>query len=105
MSGIAGTLLGIVQSVGNIGDTLASGVEARLRTLRMALREEMRRISASLALSILAGCCGFAALLFGAGAILLAAWATHPVLFCALIALGFALVAILAVLLIRGHTR
>ena len=65
----------------------------------------VRLIAASLALSILAGTCGFAALVFGAVAILIAAWSTHPVLAAAMIAVGFALVAMLAILLIRGNTR
>lgn len=105
MSGLVGTILGIVESVGGIGDTLASGAEARLRSLRAAVREEMRRVSSSLGLSILAACCGFAALAFGAAAILIATWSTHPALAAALIAAGFALVAVLAVLLIRANTR
>ena len=105
MSSIVGTILGIVQSVGSIGDTLAASAEARLRNLRDAVRAEVRRISASLALSILAASCGFAALAFGAVAILIAAWSTHPVLAAAMIAVGFALVAMLAILLIRGNTR
>ncbi len=105
MSSIAGTILGLVQSVGNIGDTLAAGVDSRLRNLRGALRAEARHLAASLALSILAACCGFAALVFGAVAILIATWSTHPVLAAAMIAVGFTLVAVLAILLIRGHTR
>ena len=105
MSSIVGTILGLVQSVGNIGDTLAASVDSRLRNLRDAIRAEVRRIAASLALSILAASCGFAALVFGAVAILIAAWSTHPVLAAAMIAVGFALVAMLAILLIRGNTR
>jgi Mn2+/Fe2+ NRAMP family transporter len=105
MSGLVGNILGLVQSVSNIGDTLASGVDARLRNLRDAVREETRRLSTSLALSILAATCSFAALTFGAIAILIATRDTHPVLAASLIAAGFALVALLAVLLIRGNSR
>lgn len=105
MSGIAGTVLGLLQSVSHIGEMLSASVDARLRLLRDAVRVEVRRISASIALSILAATCGFAALAFGAAAIMIAAWNTHPVLAASLIAVGFALVAMVAVLLIRGNTR
>ena len=105
MNGIAGTVLGLLQSVSHIGEMLAASVDMRVRQLRDGMRAEVRRIAASLALSILAATCGFAALVFGAVAILIAAWSTHPVLAAALIAVGFALVAMLAVLLIRDNTR
>ena len=105
VSSIAGTILGLVQSVGNIGDTLAAGIDSRLRNLRDAIRAEVRHLAASLAMSILAASCGFAALVFAAIAILIATWSTHPVLAASLIAVGFALVTMLAILVIRGNTR
>ena len=105
MSGIAGTVLGLLQSVSHIGEMLSASVDARLRQLRDGVRAEVRRIAASIGLSILAASCGFAALVFGSVAILIAAWSTHPALAASLIAAGFALVSMLAILLIRGNTR
>jgi len=105
MSGITSTVLDILQSVGRIGDMLANSVDGRLRSLRAAIRAEARRLATALILSLLAALCGFAALVAGAAAILIANWATHPVLAASLIAGGFAVVALVAVVAIRGNTR
>lgn len=105
MSNIAATLFDILRSVSHVGDMLAASLDVRAQQLRAAVRVEVRRIAASLALSLLAGACAFAALLFAAAAVLIAAWPTHPVLAAAMIAVVFALVAALAWLLIRGQTH
>lgn len=100
-SGIAG----IVEALGHLGATVTSSLEKRLEQLRVAIRKEVRRAAAAFAWAVMAVALGFAALAFAAVAILLAAWHTNPVLAASLIALGFCLLAIIAVLLMRSCTR
>ena len=88
-----------------LGNILTSGVYTRFKRLRAVVREEVRRVTAALALSILAATCGFAALAFGAIAILIAAWSSHPVLAASLIAVGFLFISVIALLLLRGNSR
>jgi hypothetical protein len=105
--------------IGDLADRAASllGTIARLsgmlsgivgeRTARMitAFRLEVRRVAATLALALVAAVFAIAAAGFGAVAVLAVLWDTHPVLGAALVAGGFALLAIIAVLLMRGSTR
>ena len=96
---------GILEAMGSLGATVATSLEKRLERLRAAVRSEIRRAASAFALAIAAAALGFAALAFGAVAILIAAWDSNPVLAAALIALGFCLLAIIAVLLMRSCTR
>jgi uncharacterized membrane protein YqjE len=98
-------LSGVLEAIGHLGATVAGSVEKRLERLRAAIRQEVRRAASALALAIAAAALAFAALAFGAVAILIAAWDSNPVLAAALIALGFCLLAIIAVLLMRSRTR
>lgn len=105
MSNIAASLLDILGSVRHIGSMFGEAVEQRLSQLRAAVRAEVRCAAKAIGMAIIAAACGFAALAFGAIAILIAAWPTHPVLAAALIALGFALLAVFALIVIRSCTR
>jgi hypothetical protein len=96
---------GLVAAMGQLGAAVSANLEQRLEQLRIAFRMEVRRAAATLALSIAAVALGFAALAFGAVAILIASWDSNPVLAAALIALGFCLLSIIAVLLVRDGTR
>ena len=96
---------GILEAMASLGTTVATSLEKRLERLRAAVRSEVRRAASAFALAIAAAALGFAALAFGAVAILIAAWDSNPVLAAALIALGFCLLAIIAVLLMRSCTR
>ena len=105
MSAIADSILDVFKLAMQMGEKLTSTLEARLNTLRAAIYAEERRIAAAVSLSIIAALCAFSALTFGALAIMVAAWPTHPVLSAALIAMGFALLAALTILAIRSNTR
>lgn len=105
MNTIASGVRELLESVSRIAGLLVAGADVRLGQLRVALREELRHVAAMLVLSILAGACAFAALVFGAMAILIASWSTHPALAASLIAAGFALVCLLAVLWMLGNSR
>ena len=95
----------ILEAMTQLGATVGASLEKRLGRLRSAVRQEVRRAASAVALAIAAAALGFAALAFGAIAILIAAWDSHPVLAAALLALGFCLLAIIAVLLMRSRTR
>jgi hypothetical protein len=105
MSAIGSGITGILEAMGQLGASVAGRVEGRMAQLRAAIRTEIRRAASALALAIVAALLSVATLTFGAVAILIAAWATHPVLAAALIALGFGMLAIVAVLLMRSSTR
>ncbi|MDE2218959.1 MAG: hypothetical protein KGL25_12465 [Gammaproteobacteria bacterium] len=105
MSALGNGIAGVVAAMGQLGAAVAANLEQRLEQLRSAVRLEVRRAASTLALSIAAVALGFAALAFGAVAILIAAWNSNPVLAAALIALGFGLLAIIAVLLMRSGSR
>lgn len=105
MSVLGSGVSGILDAMAHLGGTLATTLEARAQRLRAGIRHEVRRAASTLALAIAAAALGVAALLFGAVAILIAAWDTHPVLAAALIALGFGMLAIVAVLVLRSNSR
>jgi uncharacterized membrane protein YqjE len=105
MSDFGSRLGGILSSIEQLGSMVAGNVETRLQRLRAAVRTEVQRAASALALAIVAAAFTFAALAFGAVAILIAAWDTYPVLAAALIALGFAIIAIVAVLMMRRCSR
>ena len=105
MSVLSGGIAGVVSAMGQLGTAVAANLELRLERLRLEVRLEVRRAAATVALSIAAVALGFAALAFGAVAILIASWNSNPVLAAALIALGFSLLSIIAVLLMRSDTR
>jgi predicted RND superfamily exporter protein len=105
MGNFADNAAGLVEAVARLGSVLATGVESRVGRMRAAIRAEVRRAASALALAILAALLGFATLAFGAVAILIAAWDTHPVLAASLVALGFGMLAIVALLLMRSNTR
>jgi CBS domain containing-hemolysin-like protein len=105
MSVLGSGIAGVVAAMGQLGASVAANLEQRLEHLRNAVRLEVRRAAATVALAIAAVALGFAALAFGAVAILIASWDSNPVLAAALIALGFCLLAVIAVLLMRSGTR
>ena len=105
MSAIGSGVAGILEAMGQLGASVAGKVEGRMAQLREAIRTEVRRAASALALAIVAAMLSVATLIFGAVAILIAAWPTHPVLAAALIALGFGMLALAAVLLMRSSTR
>jgi hypothetical protein len=105
MSVLGSGIAGVVSAMGQLGAAVAANLEKRLEQLRIAVRMEVRRAAATLALAVAAVALGFAALAFGAVAILIASWDSNPVLAAALIALGFCLLSIIAVLLMRSGTR
>ena len=105
MSVLGSGIAGVISAMGQLGAAVASNLEKRLEALRIAIRLEVRRAAATMALAIAAVAMGFAALAFGAVAILIASWNSNPVLAASLIALGFCLLSIIAVLLMRSGTR
>ncbi len=100
-SGVA-AMLGAMEQ---LGASVGAGMQGRLHRLRQGVRREVRRAAMALAAAIAVTAFGLAALVFGAVAILIGAWNSHPVLAAALISLGFALLMIIALLLVRGNTR
>jgi O-antigen/teichoic acid export membrane protein len=105
MSVLGSGIAGLISAMGQLGAAVAANLERRLEQFRIEVRLEVHRAAATLALSIAAVALGFAALAFGAVAILIASWDSDPVLAAALIALGFCLLSIIAVLLMRSGTR
>lgn len=96
---------GILEAMLRLGGSVATTLETRMQRMRSAIRNEVQRAAATLALAIVAAALAVATLLFGAVAILIAAWDTHPVLAAALIAIGFGMMAISAALLMRSGRR
>ena len=105
MSHFTENTLGLLEAIGRIGATVGANLESRVGRLRAAIRAEVRRAASAFALALVAALLAFATLAFGAVAILIAAWDTHPVLAAAMIALAFGMLAIVALLLMRGNTR
>jgi uncharacterized membrane protein YqjE len=105
MNESSGRFSAILETFEHLGATVASSMEARVQKVRAGVRAEVRRAASALGLAIVAAAFTFAALAFGAVAILIAAWDTQPVLAAALIALGFAIFAVSAVLMARSCTR
>jgi hypothetical protein len=98
----AASLLG---TIGRLGNMLAGVVGDRTSRLVDALRLEVRRLAAALAFALVAAVFAIAAAGFAAVTVLVAMWDTHPVLGAGIVAGGFALLAIIAVLLMRSSTR
>ncbi|MCC7461594.1 MAG: hypothetical protein IT480_03925 [Gammaproteobacteria bacterium] len=98
----AAALLG---TIGRLGGTLSGLVGERATRMVSAFRLEVRQVATAFALALLAAVFAIAAAAFVAVAVLATLWATHPVLGAALVAGGFALLAIIAVLLMRNATR
>ena len=105
MSLLGGGTAILMESMERLGAAAAGYLSARLLDLRAAVRAEARRAAMAIALAIVAALLLVAAVEFAAAAILIATWDTHPVLAAASIAAGFLLLAILAVLAMRRHTR
>lgn len=105
MNALGSGIAGIVSVMSQLGAAVAANQEQRLEQFRAAVRLEVRRATATLALAIATVALGFTALAFGAVAILIASWDSNRVLAAALIALGFCLLSIIAVLLLRSSTR
>ena len=85
--------------------SLRAGVVTRILRILRLYRAEVRRTSAAFALALTAGFLACAALSLAALTVLLAFWETHRVLAALGTSLGFALLAALAVLLLRNATR
>jgi uncharacterized membrane protein YqjE len=105
MNVLGGSISGLLDAMSRLGATMSTSVESRLQRLRAAVRAELRRATAALALALAAAAFAVTALFFAAVAIMIAAWNTHPVMAAALIATGFAMLALVAVLMMRGNTN
>jgi uncharacterized membrane protein YqjE len=105
MSILAEGISAILRAVERLGATVTLNVENRLASLRDNVRLEVRRAAAAIALAIVAAAFAFAALGFAALAVLAAVWDTHRVLGASLVAAFFALLTIIAVLLVRRCTQ
>lgn len=105
MSVLGSSISGLLDAMGRLGATMAASVETRFERMRAAIRTEVRLAASAFAFAIAAAAFLVAALVFGAIAVMIAAWNTHPVLAAALIATGFGMMAIVAVLMLRGSTR
>ena len=93
---------GILQAMGRLGSTMGATLEVRLQRLRAAIHQEVQRTAATLALAVAAAALSVATLLFAAVAIMIATWGTHPVLAASLISLSFAMLALIAALILRS---
>ena len=92
-------------TIGRLGSMLSGMVGERTSRLVTAVRLEVRRIASALALALVAAVFAIMAAAFTAVAVLAALWDTHPVLGAGILAGVFALLAIIAVLLMRNSTR
>jgi len=101
-SGSAASLL--LDSIERIGASVGRLVEGKVVALRAAVRAEVRRAVSAAMWGVLAALLAFTALEFAAVTILIAAWDTHRVLAAGLIAAGFLLLAIVALLAMRSNT-
>lgn len=98
----AAALLG---TIGRLSGLLSGIIGERTARLVSAFRLEVRRVAATFALALVAAVFVIAATAFVAVAVLVAMWPAHPVLGASLVAGGFALLAVIAVLLMRNATR
>jgi len=96
-----GAFLGLARG---LSDVLGSAVGRGVSSVASCWRQELRRMVSAFALSMLAMLFAFAATLFAAFAVMLALWDTHRILAAGLIALVFALLALVAALLVRRQT-
>jgi len=105
ISDLADRAAAVLGNIARLGNMVAGLVGDRTARLVNAFRLEVRRVAAALALALVAAVFAIAAAAFVAVAVMAALWATHPVLGASLLAAGFALLAIIAVLLMRNATR
>lgn len=94
----------LLDSVEKIGASVGRLLEDRVRTLRTTVRAEVRRAVSAVMWGVLAALLAFTALEFAAVTILIAAWDTHRVLAAGLIAAGFLVLALAALLAMRAST-
>ena len=105
LAGIAARVLGLLDSLQDLGANLVAAAEERLLALRRGVREEVRHAATAFALSLVGAVCGLAALGFVATAIMLAAGEAHRVLAALLLSALFAALAVWAIVGMRAHTR
>jgi multidrug efflux pump subunit AcrB len=105
MSVMGNSISGLLEAMGRLGANMATSMEARMQRLRAAVRTEVRFAASAFALALAAAAFAVIALFFGAAAIMMAAWNTHPIMAAALIAMAFTILAVVAALLLRGTTR
>jgi hypothetical protein len=105
MADLADRASAVLATVARLGTMLSGIVGERTSRLANAFRAEVRRVASALALALVAAVFAIAAAGFAAVAVLAALWDTHPVLGAGLLAGGFALLALIAVLLVRSATR
>ncbi len=103
-AGIAARMLGLLDSLQDLGSNLVAAVEQRLLDLRRAVRAEVRHAATAFALSLVGAVCALAALGFVATAVMLVAGEAHRLLAVLLLAALFALIALWAVMGVRAHT-
>jgi hypothetical protein len=103
-AGIAARLLGLLDSLQDLGTQLVEALEQRLLELRRGVRAEVRRAARAFALALVGAVCALAALGFIATAIMLAAGEAHRILAALLLALLFGVVALWAALGVRSDT-
>jgi hypothetical protein len=104
LAGIAARALGLLDSLQDLGANLVAAAEQGLLDLRRGIREEVRREATAFALSLAGAVCGLAALGFVATAIMLVAGEAHRVLAASLLAVLFAVLALLALVGMRAQT-
>lgn len=104
MSFSGGTVALLLDLLERIGVGVGRLVESKVATLRAAVRAEVRRAVAAAMWGVLAALLAFTALELAAVTILIAAWDTHRVLAAGLLAAGFLLLAIVALLAMRSNT-
>lgn len=98
-------VLGLLDALRHLGTTLASVIEEQASHAVARYRMELRRVTSVLALSLVGALLAFASIVCMALAAMLAFWNTHPVAASASIAVAFALLALVAALLVRQRTR
>ena len=97
-------MLALLEALKRLSATLVSIAEEQLSRAVGLYRTEMRRVASVLALSLAAALFAFASLAFIALTVMVAFWPTHPVAAAASIAAAFAVLALVAALLVRGRT-
>lgn len=100
-SPVGGTLDRLLGSVGNMLATVLSIGRTRLELLTVELQEELQRVAMLLLWGFVALLAGGLGLLFAGLTLIFAFWDTHRTLVAVLVTAGFALVALVAGLLLR----
>ncbi len=100
-----GPLKQLISSFGGLLATAVNIGRTRIELLSVEVREELHRISGVLLWSAVAILATGAGLLFAAFAVILAYWDTHRILATVLVAAGFLVIAIIALLVIRARLR